>query len=461
MKSGRSALTVVILAAGQGTRMRSGLIKLLHPVVGRPMVALVADCARELRPERIVAVVGHQATQVQAALADSGCEFAMQTAQRGTGHAVLQAARLIDLKSTLLIVNGDLPMIRPSTLRALIQRHRRNRAALSVLSTELVDAGGYGRILRDDAGRFTRIVEHRDATPGERRVREINAGIYCADAAKLLQALRRLRPDNAQGEYYITDAVESLIRRGESVQAICHPNSEEILGVNTRRELAFATQALYARKSDELLDRGVTILDPARTWIDPRARIGQDTTIYPDVLIEGATVIARECTIRSGSRLRNCKVGQGATIKDHCLLDEAQVGDRAEVGPFAHLRPGSRLGVGSKVGNFVELKQTRLGRGSKASHLAYLGDATIGDNCNIGAGTITCNYDGSKKHRTVLDDGVFVGSDSQLVAPVRIRKGAYVAAGSTVVEDVPAEALAIGRGRQVNILGWVKRRRKK
>lgn len=460
MKSRPSALTVVILAAGQGTRMRSALIKLLHPVVGRPMLSLVSDCAWALKPRRVVTVVGYQARQVKAALADSGCDFALQNAQRGTGHAVLQAARLIDPKSTLLIVNGDLPMIRPRTLRELIRRHRRNGAALTVLSTELDDASGYGRILRDDRGRFTRIVEHRDASPEESRVSEINAGIYCADAAKLLPALRRLRPDNAQAEYYITDAVEDLIRRGELVQAVCHKNSAEILGVNTRRELAHATKSLYARKADELLDRGVTILDPDRTWIDPRARVGQDTTIYPDVLIEGATVIGRNSTIRSGCRLTDSKIGNGVTIKDHCVLDDAHVGDRAEVGPFANLRPGSRMGAESKVGNFVELKKTRLGRGSKASHLSYLGDATIGANCNIGAGTITCNYDGAKKHPTVLGDGVFIGSDSQLVAPVHVHKDAYVAAGSTVVEDVPAGALAIGRGRQVNIAGWVKRRRK-
>jgi len=429
-------------------------------VVGRPMVSLVTDSAWELKPQRVVTVVGHQAAQVKAALADSGCDFALQKAQRGTGHAVLQASRLIDSKSTVLIVNGDLPMIRPQTLRALIQRHRRKRAALTVLSTELLDASGYGRILRDEKGRFTRIVEDRDASREESRVREINAGIYCADAAKLLPALRRLRPDNAQGEYYITDAVEGLIRRGEIVQAVCHKHSEEILGVNTRRELAFATKSLYARKADELLDRGVTILDPDRTWIDPRARIGQDSTIYPDVLIEGATVIGQDCTIRSGCRVNESKIGNGATIKDHCLVDNSKIGPGAEVGPFAHLRPGTDLGPETKVGNFVELKKARLGRGSKASHLSYLGDATIGANCNIGAGTITCNYDGSKKHQTVLGDGVFIGSDSQLVAPVKVGKGAYVAAGSSVVEDVPAGSLAIGRGRQVNIVGWVKRRRK-
>jgi bifunctional UDP-N-acetylglucosamine pyrophosphorylase/glucosamine-1-phosphate N-acetyltransferase len=414
---------VVVLAAGQGTRMRSKTIKLLHPVAGRPMI--------------------------------------LQKEQRGTGHAVLQAARRIGARSTLLIVNGDLPMIRPATLRSFVARHRRAGAALSVLTTELDDPRDYGRIVRDARSGIARIVEHKDARAGERKIREINAGIYCARASKLLPALRRLRPDNAQGEFYITDAVEGLIRKKEKVLAICHGEPEEVLGVNTRQELAHASGAVYARKAEELQARGVTVLDASRTWVDPRVRIGRDSILYPNVIIEGPTILGEGCVVLPGCRIVGCRIGRDVQIKDHSVLLDSRIGDGAQVGPFAHLRPGSVLEANTRVGNFVELKKTRLGRGTKASHLSYLGDASIGPDCNIGAGTITCNYDGTHKHPTILARGVFIGSDVQLVAPVTVREGAYVAAGSTVTEDVPPGALAVGRGRQRNILGWVERRKKK
>jgi bifunctional UDP-N-acetylglucosamine pyrophosphorylase/glucosamine-1-phosphate N-acetyltransferase len=454
-------LTVVVLAAGQGTRMRSSTIKLLHAVAGRPMVTLALDAVTALRPSKVITVVGFQAERVREALDGHVCDFALQKEQRGTGHAVLQAAGRIGSRSTVLIVNGDLPMIRPATLRSFVTRHRRAGAALSVLTTELDDPKGYGRVLRDAHSRIARIVEQKDAGADERKIREVNAGIYCAQASKLLPVLRSLRPDNAQGEYYITDAVERLIRKGEKVLAIRHGEPEEVLGVNTRQELAHASAALYARKAEDLQARGVTLLDAARTWIDPRARIGRDSILYPDVIIEGPTVVGAGCVILPGCRLVRCKVGRDVEIKDHSVLLESRVGDGAQVGPFAHLRPGSILGANTRVGNFVELKKTRLGPGTKASHLSYLGDASIGPDCNIGAGTITCNYDGTHKHPTTLDKGVFIGSDAQLVAPVTVREGAYVAAGTTVTEDVPPGALAIGRGRQRNVLGWVSRRKKK
>jgi len=457
----RTPLTVVVLAAGQGTRMRSKTIKLLHRVVGRPMASLVLDAVEALRPTRVVTVVGHQADLVREALAGHGCDFVLQKVQRGTGHAVLKAASKLAARSTLLIVNGDLPTIRPATLRGLLSRHRRSRAALSVLTTRLADPAGYGRVVRDDRSGIARIVEHKDATAAERKLDEVNAGIYCAQASKLLGALRRLRPDNAQGEYYLTDAVESLLRQGEKVLAVCHGDAEEVLGVNTRQELARASATLYARKAEALQSHGVTLLDAARTWVDPRARIGRDSILYPDVIIEGPTVVGEGALILPGSRLVNCKIGRRVEIKDHSVLLDSRVGDGAQVGPFAHLRPGSVLGRETRVGNFVELKKTSLGDGTKASHLSYLGDASIGPDCNIGAGTITCNYDGTHKHPTTLARGVFIGSDVQLIAPVTVQEGAYVAAGSTVTEDVPAGALAIGRGRQRNVAGWVKRRRKK
>jgi bifunctional UDP-N-acetylglucosamine pyrophosphorylase/glucosamine-1-phosphate N-acetyltransferase len=453
---------VVILAAGQGVRMRSRTIKLLHPVAGRPMVALALETVQALSPSRVIGVVGFQADRVRKALDGYGCTFVLQKEQRGTGHAVLQAARAIGSasRSTLLIVNGDVPLLRPATLRGLLAKHRRSGAALTVLTTLLEDPTGYGRVVRNAQSRLTRIVEHRDANVEQRRIREINSGIYCAHPAKLLSTLKRIKPNNAQGEYYLTDAVERLIRDGAKVHAVCHPDAEEVLGVNSRHELSRASAALYKRKADELQNRGVTLLDAARTWIDPRARIARDCTLYPDVIIEGPTVLGEGTVVYPGSRLQNCKVGREVVIKDHSVLIDSEIGDHAQVGPFAHLRPGSVLGTRSKVGNFVELKKTTLGRGSKAPHLTYLGDASIGADCNLGAGTITCNYDGSKKHTTTVARKVFIGSNSQLIAPVTIREGAYVAAGSTVTEDVPAGALAIARSRQKNVPGWVRRNKK-
>jgi len=457
----RRQLTVLVLAAGKGKRIRSKTIKLLHGVAGRPMVTHVIEAAQALSPTRLIAVIGHQGEQVREALADAGPSFVVQREQLGTGHAVLQAAPQIrdSGASTLLILNGDLPTLRPSTLRNLISRHRRSGAVLSVLTAEIESPAGYGRIVRDARGNVERIVEHRDATAAERRIREINCGIYCADPTVLLRTLKRVRPDNTQGEYYITDAVQALLRQGKRVIAVCHPDAEEILGVNTRQELAHASRTLYERKAEKLQDAGVTLLDSARTWIDPRARVGRDAVIHPDVVIEGACVIGEDCIIGRGSRIVDSKLGRHVLIKDYSLIYDSSVGNDAQVGPFAHLRPCSIVEADARVGNFVELKKTRLGRGSKASHLTYLGDSTIGPACNIGAGTITCNYDGQSKHPTVLGREVFIGSNTQLVAPVKLGSRAYVAAGTTVTDDVPAGALAIGRSRQRNLEGWTARRK--
>jgi len=458
----RAPLTVLLLAAGQGTRLKSKTIKLLHPVAGQPMVTWVARAAQALRPSRTVAVVGFQGDRVQAALAGLCDAFALQAEQRGTGHAVMQTAgALRGARGPLLIVNGDLPNLEPATLRVLVALYRKSRAALAIVTTDVAAPAGYGRIVRDAKGRVTRIVEHKDATAAQRSIVEINCGIYCADLSVLMASLKKIRPDNAQGEYYLTDAVHALIAKGEVVVALKHADSKEVLGVNTRAELGAAGASLYARKAAALQDGGVTLLDPSRTWIDPRAKIGRDTVLYPDVIVEGDCVIGEDCVIRSGSRLANMVLGRGVEVKDHCVLEDSRVGDDAQLGPFAHLRPGSILEANARVGNFVELKKTRLGKGSKAPHLAYLGDAEIGPGCNIGAGTITCNYDGASKHKTTLGPGVFVGSDSQLVAPVTIGKGAYVAAGTTVTEDVPPGALALSRVRQINMEGWVARRKLK
>ena len=456
----RRSLAVLVLAAGKGTRFRSKLIKLLHPVAGRPMVCHALGVAATLRPQRSIVVVGYQADAVRAALHGVDCTFVLQKEQRGTGHAVLQAAAQLTRKApqAVLILSGDLPTLRATTLKTFVERHRRSRATLSVLTAKLADPTGYGRIVRGLDGAFQRIVEHRDASAEQRRIREINTGIYCANPVKLIRVLRRVRPDNAQGEYYVTDAVHSLVARGEKTIAVCHDEATEVLGVNNREELAQAARTLYGRHAATLQERGVTFLDAARTWIDPQARIGRDTVVYPDVIVEGPSVIGEDCVVRPGCRITRSRIGNGVEIKDHTVVLDSRVGHRVSVGPFAHLRPGAVLEDGSKVGNFVELKKTRLGRGSKASHLSYLGDATIGPDCNIGAGTITCNYDGERKNTTTLARGVFIGSNSQLVAPVKLGKGAYVAAGSTVTEDVPAGALAIARSRQRNVTGWKSRR---
>jgi len=459
----RPALRVLILAAGQGKRLRSKTIKLLHGVAGRPMVAHLLDAVRALSPVETVVVVGHDADRVRTALAGSGCTFVLQREQRGTGHAVLAAAPRLPRRgpALLLIVNGDLPALRTETLARLVDRHARSRAALTLLTVELGHPAGYGRIVRDGEGRIARIVEDTDASAAERRIAEINCGIYCAEPAALVRTLRRLRPVNAQGEYYLTDAVRELLRSGATVEAVLHDgDAADVLGVNTREELARANIALYARKARGLMEQGVTLLDPARIWIDPRARVGRDTVVYPNVLVEGPSSIGEDCVIRSGTRLTDVVVGNGVEILEHCVARDSRIGDGARLGPFAHLRPESRLEAGSKVGNFVELKKTRLGRGSKANHLTYLGDATIGPDCNIGAGTITCNYDGTRKFETRLGRGVFIGSDTQIVAPVRVGDGAYVAAGTTLVENVPPGALAIGRAKQANVVGWVARRRR-
>lgn len=452
----RPSVTALIMAAGQGTRLRSKKIKLLHEVAGQPMLAHVVAAARSLRPERLITIVGYQADLVTTALGEAGGTYVLQREQNGTGHAVLQAARAIGKEpgSTLLILNGDVPTLRGSTLRRLVARHRQSGAVLSLLSAEIDDPTGYGRVLRDARGQVLRIVEDRDTQGDEAAIREINCGMYCAEPARLLAALRSIRPDNAQGEYYITDAVRWFIDRGQRVAGIVHHDAAELLGVNTRAELAHAGRRLFGQKALELMDSGVTILDPSRTWIDPRARIGRDSVIHPDVQIEGASVLGEDCVVRSGCRLTDTDVGRGSEIRDHSVCLEARIGNGVTVGPFAHLRPGSVLEDGSKVGNFVELKKTRLGRGSKASHLTYLGDSDIAADCNIGAGTITCNFDGVRKHKTTLGRGVFVGSNSQLVAPVTLGDGAYVAAGSTVTKDVPPNALAIARSRQRNVDGW-------
>jgi bifunctional UDP-N-acetylglucosamine pyrophosphorylase / glucosamine-1-phosphate N-acetyltransferase len=453
-------LHVVILAAGKGTRMRSEGPKVLHRLAGRPLIDYVLDAAEALQASSTVVVVGHQAKSVQSALAGRGCTFVVQEPQAGTGHALLQAeSALAGATGDVALLSGDVPLLRAESLAALVRAHRLAGAAATVLTAEVAEPAGYGRVVREGPdGPILRIVEDRDATGEERAIREINSGIYVFDSGPLFASLRRIGSSNAQGEYYLPDLVALYRREGLTVETMRLSDAGEIKGVNSRTELAALSREARLRKCEALMMSGVTIEDPATTYIDAAVEVGPDTTIHPNVSLEGTTRIGARCDIHSGSRLVNATVADDVLIRNHTIVHDSSIAAHAMVGPFAHIRPGSAIGPDAHVGNFVELKKTSMGAGAKANHLAYLGDATIGDRVNVGAGTITCNYDGERKHQTVIEEGAFIGSDTQLVAPVRVGKGAYVAAGSSIVEDVPAGALAVARGRQINKEGWVDRK---
>jgi len=450
---------VVILAAGKGTRMKSARPKALHEAAGLPLVDHVLRIAGAVAPATTIVVVGHEAEQVRTRVGERpGLLFAMQEPQLGTGHALLQTEpHLRGRTGTLLLLSGDVPLLRPATLEALRRRHQDAGAAATVLTAVLEDPSGYGRIVRS-GGAISSIVEDRDAGAAERAVREINSGIYAFDLAPLFEALRGIGADNAQREYYLPDLVRIYRGRGLPVETLTVADPGEIAGVNSRKELADVAAVLRARRNEELMAAGVTIVDPATTWIGPDVTVAADVVIHPGVHLEGRTGVGAGTTIHANVRIVDSTIGEGVTINNFCVIVESRVRDGARVGPFAHLRPQSDVGPDAHIGNFVELKKTTIGRGSKANHLAYLGDATIGEKVNVGAGTITCNYDGAAKHPTVIEDGAFIGSDSQLIAPVRVGRGAYVAAGSSITEDVPEESLAIARGKQVNKEGWVKKR---
>ncbi len=451
---------VVILAAGKGTRMKSGRPKVLHHVAGLPLVDHVLRTLEPLEPASVVVVIGHEPEQLRLHLGGrTGLSLALQEPQLGTGHALLQAEpALKDRQGCVLLLSGDVPLLRTKTLEALLHHHVDHGAVATVLTAVVDQPDGYGRIVRQD-GAISAIVEHKDASPEERNIREINSGIYVFDLAPLFPALRQIGSLNAQGEYYLPDLVSIFGKTGKRVEAMVLEDQGEILGVNSRKELADVAAVLRDRKNAELMASGVTIIDPAATWVEPDVAVGPDTILHPDVYLEGATTVGSGCEIRSGVRIVDSVIGDGAVINNFCVIRQSRVERRAQVGPFAQLRPDSVVGESAHVGNFVELKKTTLGPGSKANHLAYLGDATIGEKVNIGAGTITCNYDGVNKHQTVIEDGAFIGSDSQLIAPVRVGRGAYVAAGSSITDDVPEDTLAIARGRQVNKPGWKSRRR--
>jgi bifunctional UDP-N-acetylglucosamine pyrophosphorylase/glucosamine-1-phosphate N-acetyltransferase len=451
----------VILAAGKGTRMRSARAKVLHSLLGAPLVDHVLRAVEGVGAEPTTVVVGHQAEDVRAACSRRRVDCVLQDPPLGTGHAVMAARGSFAAhpQRTLLVVNGDLPLLRPETLRSLLEGHRAAGAVATLLSVELDDPGAYGRVVRSATGAVTAIVEARDASPQQRAIREINAGVYAFEVAPLLDVLDRLQPQNAQGEYYLTDAVALLVASGARVAAIAAAEPQEALGVNTLAELADAARRLRERRNALLMDAGATLEDPATIEIGLDVIVEADAVIRPFTILEGRSVVRAGARVGPFVRLTDATIGPGAQILDHCLLRECIVEAGASVGPFAHVRPESVIGPQAKVGNFVELKKTTLGPGAKAPHLSYLGDATIGAKVNVGAGTITCNYDGSAKYPTRIEAGAFIGSNSTLVAPLTIGAGAYVAAGSVLTEDAPADALVLGRSRQVVKEGWARRRR--
>ena len=454
-------LICFILAAGKGTRLKSETAKVLHRAGGRALVEHVIDACVPLGGD-ILVVVGHQAEIVDAAVTPLGATTVLQRPQNGTGHAMLIARSAIGEKARYAVVlPGDAPLIRAETLNALVDAHRKSGAAATVLTAQLEDPTGYGRIVRNKDGSVAAIVEERAAGETEGKIREVNSSIYCFTLEKLWPCLAEVRPENAHRELYLTDAIAQLNKRKERVLAVVADSAREILGCNTRVELAEADRVLRARKTAELMDAGVTIYLPETVVIDPEVEVATDSVIEPGVQLLGKTRIGRHCRIQSGSILADSALEHHVLVRQHSVVTGTVLREGTIVGPFAHLREGAELRAGARVGNFVEVKKSVLGEGVKAMHLSYLGDATIGRDSNIGAGTITCNYDGVKKNRTQIGERVFVGSDSALVAPVRVGDGAYIAAGSTITEDIPADALAIARGRQVNKEGWVTQRRHK
>lgn len=450
------SLATIVLAAGKGTRMKSDVIKVLHPAAGLPMIAWPVAAARDAGSDTIVLVIGHQANAVQGVFrgaADIRC--AMQEEQLGTGHAVACALdALPGFCGTLLILCGDTPLLRSETLKTMLAYHLDNKAAITVLTALMDDPYGYGRVVRDDSGRVTGIVEQKDADLAVQEIREINSGIYCMDSNFLFNNIKGIGNDNAQGEYYLTDLLAIAVQKGLPCLALSTADADEIMGVNDRVQLAEAGRILRSRINREHMLNGVTIIDPDHTYIDHGVTIGADTTIHPGCQISGGTVIGSGCEIDQAVSITGCRIGDDCHIKAASVLEDSELGEDVAIGPMAHLRPGTLLGNKVKIGNFVETKKIVMGEGSKASHLTYLGDAEIGRNVNIGCGTITCNYDGVNKHRTVLGDDVFIGSDVQLVAPVTVGRNSLVAAGTTVTIDVPPDSLALSRVPQVNKEGW-------
>jgi len=454
-----AGVAAIVLAAGKGKRMRSALPKVAHPVGGRPMLWHVLQAARSAGIREIVVVLGYGRDALRETVGRFGAKVAVQESQRGTGDAArIGLSEVSPGVRDVVVLCGDAPLIRPATVRSLLAAKRKRKAAASVLTGILSDPSGYGRILRNPDGGVSRIVEERDGGAEIRKVREVNSGAYAFDRAFLARTLPRLSDVNIQREYYLTDLVVQALQEGKIVVPVPTRDPDEVRGVNSRKELAEATEILRRRKIEELLVAGVTLPAPDRVHVDPEVTVGADSVIEPGSVLLGATRIGRGVRIQAGCVVEDCRVDDGAHLKPYCVLTASRVRKGAILGPFAHLRPEADIGEGARIGNFVEVKKSRFGKGSKANHLAYIGDSTVGRKANIGAGTITCNYDGLAKHRTVIGDGVFVGSDTQFVAPVTIGKGALIGAGATITKDVPPFALALSRVDQKVIEGWVIRK---
>ncbi|MBL4954209.1 bifunctional UDP-N-acetylglucosamine diphosphorylase/glucosamine-1-phosphate N-acetyltransferase GlmU [Neobacillus sp. YIM B02564] len=444
----------VILAAGQGTRMKSKLYKVLHPVCGKPMVQHVVDQVQMLNIEEMVTIIGHGAEQVKAQLGETS-SYALQEVQLGTAHAVMQAgSRLAGKEGVTIVVCGDTPLMKAETMEALFKHHEDTNAKATILTARIADPTGYGRIVRNDHGLVEKIVEHKDATEAERTINEINTGTYCFDNITLFDALKHVSNDNVQGEYYLPDVIEILKNQGEVVSAYQTNDLDETLGVNDRVALAEAERIMRSRINEQHMRNGVTIIDPANTYIEADVTIGQDTVIYPGTMLKGKTLIGEDCQIGPYSEIESCQIGDHTVVRQSAAFCSS-IGSRVNIGPFAHIRPDSNIYDDVKIGNFVEIKKSVFGQGSKASHLSYIGDAEVGSGVNIGCGSITVNYDGKNKYLTKIEDDVFIGCNSNLVAPVTIGKGAYVAAGSTITKNVPGNALSIARARQENKENYV------
>ncbi|HMM20799.1 MAG TPA: bifunctional UDP-N-acetylglucosamine diphosphorylase/glucosamine-1-phosphate N-acetyltransferase GlmU [Selenomonadales bacterium] len=451
-----SDFVTVIMAAGKGTRMKSTLPKVLHKVGGKPMLGHVLSAANAAGAGRNIVVIGFGADVVQETIGPEA-EFVVQREQLGTGHAVLQTRdRLAGYTGTVMVLSGDTPLLQPELLARLFEAHRREAAAATVLTGLMPDTTGYGRVIRDSEGRVVKIVEQKDASPAELAVNEVNAGIYCFEAPALFEALGRITCDNQQCEYYLPDVVGLLVKAGTKVWAVAADDYQDTLGINSRRQLAEAEKILRARKNMALMDAGVTIMDPDSTFIDAEVTIGTDTVVYPFTWLEGQTSVGSRCAIGPNTRIADSAVGDDTTIH-FSYAHDCRIGNGVTVGPYVHIRPQTALADKVKVGNFVEIKNSLVGEGSKVPHLSYIGDTDMGTGVNIGSGTITVNYDGKKKYRTTIEDNAFIGCNTNLVAPVKVGHGAYVAAGSTITKDVPSSALGVARARQSNIEGWVSR----
>ena len=458
MKKGFFAL---ILAAGKGTRFKSEIIKVLHPMLGKSMLRLVLDCVFKLRPEKVYVVVGSQKEDVMKEAPSGKVEFLTQKRQLGTAHAVQAAKNALNKgrEKDVLIINSDLPLMKPETLRPLLALHRKEGNSLTFLSAELEDPSGFGRIVH--SGDEIRVIEERDATAPQRRIKEVNAGVYVFKIKDLLEALPKVSNKNKKGEYYLTDVTEILSQEGKKIGVHKTRNTEDLVGVNSRYELSKAIGELRERKIKALTEKGVTIYDPCTTWIDLDVKIGPETIVYPSVIIEGNSVIGRECRLYPFVHIVDSRVGNRVKILSSTMIEESVIEDEAQVGPFTHFRPKTVIKSKAKVGNFVEMKNTIFGRKSKAGHLTYLGDCEVKEEVNIGAGTITCNYDGKKKYKTFIESGVFIGSGTELVAPLKVGKKAYIGAGSTITKDVAPGSLAVARSKQVEKRGKDPRKRGK